>query len=148
MFRILKQFKFEAAHRLTKVPEGHKCSQLHGHSYTVQVILESDVLDDRGFVRDYGELSVIKEFLNNNFDHKYLNEVMPYEPTAELIAFYLFEQFKPSFPELSMVAVSETENTSAVYCYTRPPSVGKLPQDEIDWLRKMGEKIESVGGEE
>ena len=34
---LLREFTFEAAHRLTQVPEGHKCARLHGHSYRVQI---------------------------------------------------------------------------------------------------------------
>ena len=30
---IFKEFTFEAAHRLPYVPDDHKCSRLHGHSY-------------------------------------------------------------------------------------------------------------------
>lgn len=34
---IYKEFQFEAAHRLPYVPEGHKCSRLHGHSFRVRI---------------------------------------------------------------------------------------------------------------
>ncbi|MFW2389327.1 MAG: 6-pyruvoyl trahydropterin synthase family protein, partial [Polyangiales bacterium] len=34
---IWREFRFEAAHLLPNVPEGHKCKRLHGHSYRVRV---------------------------------------------------------------------------------------------------------------
>ena len=34
---IFREFTFEAAHRLTHVPDGHKCARLHGHSYRVEI---------------------------------------------------------------------------------------------------------------
>ncbi|MBL7710671.1 MAG: 6-carboxytetrahydropterin synthase, partial [Chitinophagaceae bacterium] len=30
---IYKEFAFDAAHFLPNVPEGHKCKQMHGHTY-------------------------------------------------------------------------------------------------------------------
>jgi len=39
------EFSFEASHRLSLLPETHKCSRLHGHHYVVEVVLESEELD-------------------------------------------------------------------------------------------------------
>ena len=35
--RLVKDFWFEAAHRLPRVPAGHKCARLHGHSFHVEI---------------------------------------------------------------------------------------------------------------
>lgn len=43
MYRIGKLFRFEAAHHLSDLPEGHKCARLHGHSYTVEISVATDV---------------------------------------------------------------------------------------------------------
>ncbi|MGB1561182.1 MAG: 6-pyruvoyl trahydropterin synthase family protein, partial [Sinimarinibacterium flocculans] len=40
---LYKDFRFEAAHLLPKVPEGHKCARLHGHSYQVRITIEGEV---------------------------------------------------------------------------------------------------------
>ena len=48
---IYREFTFEAAHRLPFVPEGHKCSRLHGHSYRVQVHVAGSVADEAGGVQ-------------------------------------------------------------------------------------------------
>jgi len=34
---LIKTFRFDAAHTLPCVPEGHKCSRMHGHSYRVDI---------------------------------------------------------------------------------------------------------------
>ncbi|MCH9822319.1 MAG: 6-carboxytetrahydropterin synthase, partial [Bacteroidetes bacterium] len=34
---IYKQFTFDSAHQLPNVPEGHKCKNLHGHTYHLTV---------------------------------------------------------------------------------------------------------------
>jgi 6-pyruvoyltetrahydropterin/6-carboxytetrahydropterin synthase len=44
-----------------------------------------------------------------------LNDVLPYNPTAELIALYLYDYFKPDFPKLVAVSVKETPKTIARY---------------------------------
>lgn len=38
-YRIGKSFTFDAAHRLPGLRAGHKCGRLHGHTYTVEVVL-------------------------------------------------------------------------------------------------------------
>ena len=40
---IFKAFKFDAAHRLPNVGQGHKCSQLHGHSFRVEIHIKGAV---------------------------------------------------------------------------------------------------------
>lgn len=113
MFTITKEFNFEASHQLTGLPEGHKCMNVHGHSYIVIVELQSVLLNEVGFVRDYRELDEIKRFLDENFDHRHLNDIFHCNPTAENIAFYLYTKFHRIFPEISAVSVKETAKTCA-----------------------------------
>lgn len=114
-FTISKEFAFCAAHHLPGVPEGHPCRRLHGHNYVIRVELSAPVVDSVGFVRDYRALDVVKRFIDEELDHRNLNEVLPVAPTAENIAAYLFTTFASVVPELSAVAVSETPKTWAVY---------------------------------
>jgi len=73
MYEITKRnFKFEAAHRLIQLPDGHPCRNLHGHSWKVEVSLEGDINKNTGFVLDFGELKEIDTYLKNNFDHAVL----------------------------------------------------------------------------
>ncbi|GAG51819.1 unnamed protein product, partial [marine sediment metagenome] len=69
---IYKDFKFSAAHMLTKVPEEHPCSHVHGHNYTVRISLKGPVRDD-GMVMDYHELKEIWQECCGKLDHSYLN---------------------------------------------------------------------------
>ena len=79
------------------------------------VALESDTLDSVGFVRDYGELKVIKDWLDKTLDHRHLNDFFDFNPTAENMAEYMFTAFKSLIPELVEVAISETPKTWARY---------------------------------
>lgn len=116
MFKISKEFSFSAAHSLFGLPEDHPCSRLHGHNYVVTVHLKSDKLNQQGFVRDYNELKIVKEYINTKLDHRNLNDIMaPLNSSAENIAKMLFDTFKSQLPEMYAVEVSETPKTSAIY---------------------------------
>lgn len=121
MFRISKKFNFDAAHRLDGLPMGHKCGRMHGHTYEVELVLESPMLDKVGFVRDYGELSTFKDWLNNTFDHHLINEVVP-QPTAENMAVFIYNKAASLYHEVVAVRVSETGNTTAWFSpHSLPP---------------------------
>jgi 6-pyruvoyltetrahydropterin/6-carboxytetrahydropterin synthase len=119
MWTITKEFAFSASHVLDGLPIGHPCSRLHGHNYVVVVLLQSTVLDNRGFVVDYGELGVFGQWIADNLDHQHLNDRMPDDwrsPTAENIARVLFDVARQMFPRtMAAVRVSETPKTWAEY---------------------------------
>ena len=115
MYIITKEFEFAASHQLSGLPEGHKCGRLHGHNYRVEVVLQSPTLDDVGFVRDYGELKLLKIYIDNFLDHRHLNDILPDNPTAENLARYLYEMCAGWWPETSQVRVSETPKVWASY---------------------------------
>jgi 6-pyruvoyltetrahydropterin/6-carboxytetrahydropterin synthase len=116
MYRISKQFSFSASHQLTHLPVNHMCARLHGHNYKVEVVVESPMLDDRGFCGlDYGELAPFKNMLDAVYDHRHLNDVMDVRPTAENLARVLFDHARKISPFVVEVRVSETESTWASY---------------------------------
>lgn len=124
MFTISKRFTFDAAHQLSHLhnpewpaddPRQHKCSRKHGHTYTVEVILQAEDLDPNGFVVDYGELAPLKEHIDQAFDHRDLNTVLPFFTTAENLARYFYAWCKGHWPATAAVRVSETPGTWAEY---------------------------------
>jgi 6-pyruvoyltetrahydropterin/6-carboxytetrahydropterin synthase len=121
MFAIGKSFTFEAAHHLDGLPEGHKCARPHGHSYRAEVILESETLTGPGFVADFATLMPVKAFLDSQWDHRCLNEVLATcQPTCENLARYLFEWCRANLDGQAArlvvaVRVSETSATWAEY---------------------------------
>lgn len=115
MYQIRKTFGFSASHQLNGLPAGHQCARLHGHNYRVEIVLESPVLNEHGFVVDYGELRQFKEMLDNNYDHQHLNAVVSFNPTAENLARHFFEVARALWPQTVSVRVSETEATWAEY---------------------------------
>ncbi|MEU5898760.1 6-pyruvoyl trahydropterin synthase family protein [Streptomyces venezuelae] len=112
-FTIGKTFTFEAGHRIPGLPDEHKCSRQHGHSYEVEVVLTTASLEEPGFVTDFGALAPFKEFLNNELDHHNLHEILPFEPTSERLAQFLagwfVQNLQPAIPgRLVSVLVRET----------------------------------------
>lgn len=45
------------------------CSLLHGYSIGIKLIFESETLDDRNWVMDFGGLKAFKEWSEHMFDH-------------------------------------------------------------------------------
>ena len=63
MFELVVNGAFEAAHRLVDYPG--KCNRLHGHSWTVEMSVSGDKLDNIGMVADFKVLkSMLMEVLD------------------------------------------------------------------------------------
>jgi 6-pyruvoyltetrahydropterin/6-carboxytetrahydropterin synthase len=107
--KLVKTFRFEAAHRLPEVPEGHKCARLHGHSFRVEVEIEGPVDPASGWVVDYADIAAEVKPVVERLDHRYLNEIEGLEnPTSENIAVWIWERLQPRLAGLARVAVAET----------------------------------------
>lgn len=116
MYTIAKRFTFSASHVIGGLPAQHPCARLHGHNYEVEVLLQSPTLDSVSFVRDYHELSALKDFLGGNLDHRHLNEVLGHDQTtSEAIAKWIYDWCRRRWPEVAAVRVSETPRTWAEY---------------------------------
>ena len=89
MYRVKKRLEVSAAHQL-KLDYPSKCTQLHGHNWIIDVYLESETVDSNGMVLDFTK---IKELVKDKLDHKILNDVLDFNPTAENIAYCICSQF-------------------------------------------------------
>ena len=66
---IRKLFKFENAH-IVRDCSTRRCSEnIHGHSYKIEVLLESNYLDDGQMVYDFGLTKLYIKELIDSFDH-------------------------------------------------------------------------------
>ena len=115
MYKITKQFHFSAAHQLEGLPDGHPCSRLHGHNYIIEIVLQNNTLNEVGFVVDYGDLALLKQFIDEKLDHRHLNDVLPFQTSAENIAKFLYDWCKQKWIETAAIRVSETPKTWAEY---------------------------------
>lgn len=107
MYIVKKRMEIAGAHRLD-LPYESKCSNYHGHNWIVIVECKSKTLTDYGMVEDFTH---IKERIEKRLDHKNLNELFDYNPTAENIARWICEQIPTCF----RVTVQESEGNEAIY---------------------------------
>lgn len=114
--RIERSYRLEAAHFLPRVPEGHKCARMHGHSYQVGVAVEGEVDPERGWVVDFAEVDEQVAPLIRQLDHQVLNQVEGLaNPTSELLARWLWQRLAPRLPGLCEVTISETSTSRCTY---------------------------------
>jgi 6-pyruvoyltetrahydropterin/6-carboxytetrahydropterin synthase len=107
--RLVHEFRFEAAHRLPNVPDGHKCARLHGHSFKVEIAIAGEVDPKTGWLIDFARLHELWMPLWEKLDHRYLNEVEGLSnPTSEVLAKWIWDRIRPHLPELDQVTLWET----------------------------------------
>lgn len=107
MFIVKKRMEIAGAHRLNLNYES-KCANLHGHNWIVTVWCKSKTLNQVGMVMDFTH---IKRVVQDKLDHKFLNDVVPFNPTAENIAKWVCDQI----PNCYRVSVQESEGNVATY---------------------------------
>jgi len=64
---------------------------MHGHNYQVEIEIDTMDLDEIGFVLDYRALDGFKAIIDGRFDHKCINDVVDFNPTAENIARHIWD---------------------------------------------------------
>ena len=107
MYYIKKTFEISASHHLY-LSYRSKCEQLHGHNWVVTIHCRARELNQDGMVVDFTH---IKHLIADRLDHANLNEILPFNPTAENIARWICEQI----PQAYRVDVVESQNNEASY---------------------------------
>ena len=130
-----RKIHFDAAHRVMQ--HESKCKMLHGHRYVVEASFSAPELDKLGRVIDFGAIyEILGKWINENFDHnvilwekdRALGEAissetgqqiyyLPYNPTAENIAHYLFSKICPELFKEQNVACCRIILHETVNCY-------------------------------
>ena len=107
MYYVSKRLEIAACHHLNLSYES-KCENLHGHNWIITVYCKSRELNEDGMVVDFKH---IKNKIHGYLDHGNLNELLPFNPTAENIAHWVTEQI----PECYKAQVQESEGNIAIY---------------------------------
>lgn len=125
MYSLTVKYHFDAAHALRSY-DG-ECKNLHGHTWDVEVTVTGEALDDRDILYDFKDLKADLTMVLAAFDHRYLNEVPPFDslsPTAENLARIIFERMATRVEEatdgrVSVVEVAVWESPVARVVYSR-----------------------------
>jgi 6-pyruvoyltetrahydropterin/6-carboxytetrahydropterin synthase len=80
---------FDSAHYL---PGHQKCGQTHGHTYTVELIVEGEKRDT-GMVVDFYDLKSILKKVLTEYDHRLINEIVEY-PSVENISESIYQKLQ------------------------------------------------------
>jgi len=118
MFELKVKGDIASAHQLRGY-EG-RCKDLHGHTWKIEVTLQSDKLDAIGMIADFKVMKKLLKEVLDPIDHVYLND-LPYfkdvNPTTENLAQYIYREFSKAVRPLKLkqVEVWESESASSIY---------------------------------
>ena len=107
MYYIRKRLEVAGCHHLALDYES-PCQRLHGHNWIITIYCKAETLDHNGMVIDF---KTIKTLVHDKMDHRNLNEVFSFNPTAENIAAWIQSQV----PHCYRVDVQESEGNTATY---------------------------------
>ncbi|MGA7874121.1 MAG: 6-carboxytetrahydropterin synthase QueD [Desulfoferrobacter sp.] len=113
---------FAAAHNLRNFRG--KCENLHGHNWTIEVVLRGRQLNESGILLDFAELKQATRELLAELDHNYLNDLpffKEHNPSSENIARFLFERLSDKLNSddlwLYRVTAWESNDACATFMY-------------------------------
>jgi len=125
MYEITKIFNIACSHRLydNEVSDEEnkqifgKCFNLpsHGHNYKIEVTLRNQELA-HGMVTNFTNIKIaFKKYIDEVYDHHFLNDLMDDIPTAENMAKKFYQILKKEFEDLYSIKIWETDTSSAKY---------------------------------
>lgn len=138
MYKLKTKASFDSAHFL-KDYEG-KCSNIHGHRWTVEIEVGAETLEsdtqNRGMVVDFSNLKKDLKEIADYFDHSLIMETgslkqatedaliaenlrivkVDFRPTAENFAKYIYDEMTSRGYKVIEASVYETPNNVASYC--------------------------------
>ena len=112
---ITKIFRFNAAHQY-----GHDDwsaeknwevfgldSKVHGHNYTLEVMVTASVNPETGFIVDLGELSsIVQKYVIDILDHSQFEKEVEWfrnkQPSTENLVQFIWNQIKPRIPHITL----------------------------------------------
>jgi 6-pyruvoyltetrahydropterin/6-carboxytetrahydropterin synthase len=123
-YELFIQADFSAAHQLRDYKG--KCERLHGHNWRIDLRLAGDRLGAEGLLLDFTEAKRILGEVLERFDHRYLNEVEPFDrlqPSSENIARVVAEAVAERLPAgVRVVSVTAWESDRCAATYSPPLS--------------------------
>ncbi len=102
---ITKSYTFAASHQLLPQEVFGKCSQLHGHTYKIDVTIGCQRLIN-SMVINFSDLDKIVEPIIETLDHSHLNNTVS-TPTAERICEYIYNNIVYDMAQINTSLIVE-----------------------------------------
>ncbi|SHE37970.1 6-carboxytetrahydropterin synthase QueD [Desulforamulus putei] len=124
MYELTVRSRFSAAHSLCGYPGD--CARLHGHTWTLEVKVVGEKLDQMGMLVDFKEIKKQLSLVIDQLDHRLLNEIPGFgkdglNPTAENLSYYIYQTLKQPIAamkegiRLKEISVWESPDAYATY---------------------------------
>lgn len=112
MISLAREFNFDSAHCLHW--HNGKCSNLHGHTYKLQVFITGK-LNENGIIIDLNDFdSIVKKEAVDLLDHNDLNNILE-NPTVENLIIWIWNKLETKLEGLHKIQLWETPKSFAVY---------------------------------
>ncbi len=111
--RVFIEDSFDSAHWLPNVPVGHKCREIHGHTYKIRLEIGGEVGAETGWIVDYADLKYAWSIVKSELDHRCINDIIQ-NSTCENVVLWICARLKPAFPDLARIELRETERCGVV----------------------------------
>ena len=113
-YTIIYKGHFDSAHYLQDYIG--ECKNLHGHRFYYEVNLKFIKLDKVGMAIDFHEIGNLMGAIEDMVDHRCLNEVLPFNPTAENLAKWMFDEVEKILPgKVSKIVIWESDKAGVEY---------------------------------
>lgn len=121
MFELSKDFRFDAAHTLTRSIDAEPSRRVHGHSYRAQVIIRGTPDPETGMIVDLGTLERAMDVARDGLDHRFLDEVPDLGPaTMENLAVWVWRRLEPHCAGLARVVIHRDSSGEACAYFGEP----------------------------
>ncbi|UWU96187.1 6-carboxytetrahydropterin synthase [Bradyrhizobium sp. CB1015] len=120
MYELSKEFRFDAAHTLSRKVDVEPSLRIHGHSYRAEVVLRGQPDPSTGMLMDLGLFERSLEEARDGLDHRFLDEINDLGPaTMENLAAWIWRKVKPECPNLWRVTVRRDSDAGACSVFER-----------------------------
>ncbi len=103
-----RRYRFEAAHRLPRVPLHHPCGRMHGHGFAVVVQCAAN--------HSHEAIDAAWAPLQRRLHQRCLNHIEGLEnPTSEMLSAWIWQALQPALPGLQRITVFETGSSGAMH---------------------------------
>lgn len=111
MYKLKLKHHFSAAHQLTHAYSSECNDYKHGHNFKILVEIKVEKLINNMVI----DFKKIKEIINK-LDHKDLNNILTFEPTAENISKYLHDEIQKEREDAKIkITIWEADGASIIY---------------------------------